>query len=702
MLPQTPKTPVDTRQSNDSGVNGTQKRLKNTVKGQLIMTGCALLLVIVLIFAMSVAWFTNVAQTGGLQFQTEAWGFDIENIKISQTGAMYQLSPGSVGFVPLTIDNSSSSSAVNAVVNIDKTGIRPEMQQRIFFYVDAAETYSFGTNDEVSAEAEGISALAENEGTYTETVTRIYLGSEEAESYKYSVPAGEILTLTEAYYSDAPLKWEWVYDMTGYYFRGTVEEAGVVVSEYLRPIRYDLNDAVFDLEPTENYGQLVRVGDKPLSAFLKEIFDTDGYEGTLALTDGEIDPQAYVKIGNRVYYKVSVDEDGQGIWAYLCNYTDTKAAGEYDNALSETEAEQMIVTVKVTVSNVESKTTTVSTVEDLRDMMQSNEDQVIRLSQDVTASEPFVVPENVSATVDLNGHTIVYSGGETAYSLFTVPQGAELTLVNGELHGNGDDNSGTSATETTAISCMGGKATISGLKVTGFDTAVFADDRNTGTDSVIKISDCDFDTNSTAVFVYGNGSETSNQSRIIIQKSKIKSNYIGISGQGTNKADDQRWGTELVVANSEIEGRWAGIYQPQQQSSTTIYGCTIRGYTGIAVKGGTVNIYASEITGTGEHAEAGASSSGWTDTGDGVYVEASYGWGATVVLRGMGNRVESKNGYALELFGVSGKGPGKLLVEGGTHVSELGKIKWNEIGTFTILDGTVVSDSPQGEESANG
>ena len=249
---------------------------------------------------------------------------------------------------------------------------------------------------------------------------------------------------------------------------------------------------------------------------------------------------------------------------------------------------------------------------------------------------------------------------------------------------------------------MGGKAAISGLKVTGFDTAVFADDRNTGTDSTIKISGCVFDTNSTAVFVYGNGSETPNQSRVIIQNSNIKSQYIGISGQGTNQAEDQRWGTDLVVSNSEIEGRWAGMYQPQQQSSTTIYGCKISGYTGIAVKGGTVNIYASEITGTGDHAEAGASSSGWTDTGDGVYIEASYGWSATVALRGMGNQVKSEKGYALELFGVVGKGPGKLLVEGGTYSGELGKCEWNDIGTFTILDGTVVSDTLQGEESVNG
>ena len=692
MLPQTPKTPVNTKQPDDAGADRAQKRLKSTVKGQLIMTAGALLLVVVLIFAMSVAWFTNVAQTSGLQFQTEAWGFDIEKIQISQTGAMSHLSPGSVGFVPLTIDNSSSSSGINAVVNIDKREINPEMQKRIFLYVDTARTYSFGTGEEA----------------YTETVSRIYLGNEETESYKYFIPGGEMLTLTEAYYSDVPLKWEWVYDMEGYYFRGTVVKGatGAEISEYLRPIQYDLNDAVFDsdFESSENYGQLVSVGETPLPVFLKNIFDTDGYEGTLALTEnGEIDPQAYVKIGNRVYYKVSVDENGQGIWAYLCNYTDTKDAGTYDNSLSEAEAEQMTVTVTVTVNNVESEKVTASSEEELRDMIRNNAGQVIQLRQNVTVSAPFEVPQKVSATVDLNGYSITYNGEETAYSMFTVPQGAELTLVNGELHGgNRAVSSDASVTETTAITCMGGKAAISGLKVTGFDTAVFADDRNTGTDSTIKISGCVFDTNSTAVFVYGNGSETPNQSRVIIQNSNIKSQYIGISGQGTNQADDQRWGTDLVVANSEIDGCWAGIYQPQQQSSTTIYGCKISGYTGIAVKGGTVNIYASEITGTGDHAEAGASSSGWTDTGDGVYIEASYGWSATVALRGMGNQVKSEKGYALELFRVDGKGPGKLLVEGGTYDGKLGKSAWNDIGTFTILDGTVVSDTLQGEESVNG
>ena len=230
------------------------ERMGGAVKGQLIMAGVALLLVVVMTFAMTVAWYTNVVQTGGLQFQTEAWGFDLADIQVADPEVIYKISPGAAGFVPLTINNSTGAEKILAVVNVSKSmetdtadldsaagenitvtdaaidntaptdmtvDVTEELRKRVFFYVDTPQTYRFG----------------EGEYVQEETVSRVYLGNEETESYQYIVEAGDILVLTEAYYSDVPLKWERVFDMEGYYFRGTVSEDTVSVEEYLRPIK---------------------------------------------------------------------------------------------------------------------------------------------------------------------------------------------------------------------------------------------------------------------------------------------------------------------------------------------------------------------------------------------------------------------------------------------------------------------------------
>ena len=62
----------------------------------------------------------------------------------------------------------------------------------------------------------------------------------------------------------------------------------------------------------------------------------------------------------------------------------------------------------------------------------------------------------------------------------------------------------------------------------------------------------------------------------------------------------------------------------------------ITGFTGLAVKGGTVNVINSTVNGIGTtHTPPAFSNSGWTDTGDGIYVETNYGWEAVVNIGGV-------------------------------------------------------------------
>lgn len=659
----------------ENGSSEAVVQMKHAVQRQIALVCGAVLLIMVLIFAMSVAWYTNVSQTGGLTFETESWGFDQNKIKISKTDETYAVAPGASGLVPLTVDNTDSADAIRAVVNIKKTDIMDtELQKRIFFYADTPKTYVFASKENGDAEDR------------SETVPRVWLGTDSIESYPYEIQGGEKLTLTQEFSSDVPIRWMWVYDMEGYYFRGTVKDDQVTVDEYLRPLEYDLDQAVFDeTEGSATSGQLLRIGTQSRMDFLKEIFDADGYDGSLKLKDGEVDASQITKAGGKVYYKVAVGDDGSGIWAYLNTWEEIQKGLEYDNALSKKDTPvQVTATVQVTVQNVAAQKVEAADTEQLKALLESGTDQVISLTGDMAVAEPLELSADQNARIDLNGYTLSYGGSADAYCAFVVPEGADLTLLNGTLSSNGKVSSNAANISSIAVEARGGNLIMSGIKVSGFDTAVSVDDRDAESDSVVKISGCDFDTNSSAVSVFGNGSKSEARSRMIIEDSKIKSGYIGITGQGTNKKGDERWGTSLTLIHDEIEGYWAALYQPQQQSDTVMKNCTLKGYTGMAVKGGSVTAYSCFFEGTGEHGGARNSGGDWNDTGDGVYVEATYGWSATVLLRGRDNIVKSHHSYAVELFGEEGKGPGKLVTEGGTYNGEQGTSNWNEIGSFSV------------------
>ena len=655
--------------------NNTQAiQMKRSVERQIALVAGAFLLIVVLIFVMSVAWYTNVSQTGSLTFQTEAWGFDTNKITAG-SDTKYQISPGSTGIVPLTIDNSDSADGIRAIVTVDKTDMDVmDLRKRIFFYVDTPKTYTF--------------ASASGGAARTETVSRVWIGSDPSENYTYTVNGGEKLTLTEEYASDVPLKWMWVYDMEGYYFRGKVTDDEAEVTEYLRPLEYDLDQAVFDETEGTSKGQLVKIGSKTVGKYLQEITDADGFDGTLTLDDNNNMPASseMKTINGKVYYRIAVDENDEGIWAYLCTYDEIQKGIEYDSSLASNSVNAP-ATIKVTVQNQTLAKTEVSDVKDLEEKLKAPQGQVLKLTQNLSVSNPVEIPENQETRIDLNGYALTYTDSTaSAYSLFTVPDDAALTLMNGSIVGNGKGSGDSQVVSSVAVKSHGGSIVMSGVEVRDVDSAVFVEDNVTDQDSVVKITGCTFDTKASSVNIYGNGSKSEAKSRVIIEDSKITSQYIGVVGQGSVKPNPELWGTDVVLINDEISGYWAALYQPQQQSDTVIKGCTMTGYTGIVVKGGSVTVYDSTITGTGQHAEAKAAGGGWTDTGDGVYVEATYGWSASVLLRGNGNTITSKNSYAVELFGVKDRGPGKILTDGGIYNGERGVSNWNEIGTFEVKE----------------
>lgn len=650
--------------SKEEKINNIELKLKKRIRLQIFVLVVTVFVVIVLIFAMTAAWFTNVAKTSDLVFKTESWGFDAEKIQLSETAI--PIAPGKSGIVPLTIDNSDGTESVEIGITISKTSVDSEMdeelQKRIFFYVEAQ-----GTDDE------------------EEISQRVYLATSAPHNYVYTILPGQRLLMDEMYYNDLPLRWEWVYDMLGYYFRGTIdaeaEENKVHIDEYVRPIEYDFEKAVFDVEEASpTYQQLLRVGTESTEEFLEDISSTDGYEGT-------IDIEETVTVDNKVYYPVEVDEHGYGMWAYLCTLDEIKAGIEYDTGLANSEEEiTATATIILTAHNIPAKIESVSTEADFEAALLDENVDVIELNTDILSGK--VIGFNSGKKViNLNGYTMQYTGLEPQFNFITVSDGATLTVTNGQVQGESISTTAASV-KTAAFELKDGNLLLNDVMVSGFDCSVYVEDNkaeNAG-DSTVQITHCNLKADQYALILQGNGAATGNITKAIVYDSVLTSKYnVAITGQG----NDDRWGTELMLAKSEISGYYAGIYQPQKSSVTTISQCKISGNTGIAVKGGTVHIYESEIRGTGEVAtdKAAAAGSGFVDTGDAVYVEAVYNWPVTVYLKDE-NTIVSDKAYAVELFGQEDKGPGKIVIYDGTFNGQQGSAAWNGYGFFEIFDGT--------------
>ena len=192
--------------------------LKRTALHKGLLAVAALVLALVMLFTMTAAWYKNVVQTSGLVFHVEQWGLDSS---VNVTDELIGAAPGDSGLIHLTVDNTSDGiiGVSLAVGKGDMYNDLADMRKRIYFYIDD-RAYRHG-----------------------EHTPRVYLNS--VETYSYTVLPVRSLELGEKG-NAAPLKWEWVFDVLGYYFRGTVTtDTAAVVSEYLRPVEYRLDDATF-------------------------------------------------------------------------------------------------------------------------------------------------------------------------------------------------------------------------------------------------------------------------------------------------------------------------------------------------------------------------------------------------------------------------------------------------------------------------
>lgn len=313
---------------NDGRQRGNVAALEAARKNVVRQAALAVLLIVqlvVLLFAITAAWYTNIVQTNDLVFETSEWGFE-GSVQLGEEPI--KAAPGDEGMIPFTAVNNSDE-VTEVSVNISKKSMDLEMQQRIYFYADTSKLPSDEDMERVYLRND-------------EEMERVYLS--DTSSYTYILPGQGSLTLTEEECNDVPLKWQWVYDLLGYYVLGVVtEEDGPFVEEYLRPIEYDYDEILTTFD--EQDGTLATIdGVTSAEDFLLQVSQSDGYEGTINL-DGAVGG----------YYPVEVDESGYGVWAYLCNYTEILQNTEYDTLLGSGEITISNFTAKATVSAQNSK-----------------------------------------------------------------------------------------------------------------------------------------------------------------------------------------------------------------------------------------------------------------------------------------------------------------------------------------------------------
>lgn len=571
----------------------------------------------VLLYSLTTAWYTNVAETTELVFETESWGFDGQ-VKALDTGLL--LAPGQSACAALSVTNDGEQ--INQItVTVDKSAMPEELQKRIYFYVPAEAKESDKTAD------------------------RVYLST--YGGYSYRVMPKSTLLLTADSAADAPVRCEWVYDVLGYYVYGTLDTKGQLITGregveapvYIRPVEYDYDKATFQDD------RLLTVDGAKVDDFVKALLAADGYKDA-----------GKTKVGD--YYAVNTTgtsgDEQTGLWLYLCTQPEIEAAtvldtriGTYRYLLEQKDEQGNSIaliadqtekygdvatlldgakaTIQIAGQNLRTSIADVTEVKSLTAALKQGES--VRLAGDMTLEEAVTIPADKDVIIDLNGKQLTTA--VVGQPVLESAPGSSITVLNGTIDGGSRD---------TAVQLVGSSAAFSGVTIQG---RLLIDDKNesneNGTVSVVRLSNCTLKTvgdEQVGVHVFGNGAASSSRTVLLVEDCTIESTFAGILGNGS----DDCYGTDIQVLNSTVKGKYAGIYQPQRGSRLLVQNSTVEGMTGIAVKGGTVTIQNCIVNGTAGKGflptedQVKASRNGWLDTGAGVYVEANYDWADEITL----------------------------------------------------------------------
>lgn len=598
--------------------------LKRTAIHKGLLAVAALTLAVVMLFAMTAAWYKNVVQTSGLLFHVDQWGLDSS---VNVTDELIGAAPGDSGRIDLSVDNTSDGiiSVSLAVSKGDMYNALADMRKRVFFYIDDM-VYRGG-----------------------EHTPRVYLNSVEA--YSYTVLPAQNLVLGENG-NAAPLMWEWVFDVLGFYFYGTVTPTTEAeIAEYLRPVEYRLDQATF------RDGELETVdGTTTPAAFLEQLSDRDGYEGTVTTSVTSDD--------GRVYYPVTVNEDGEGVWIYLCDLGEIEYETVVDTTLGSAEADtdrQFETCLHVTAQQRQLEVIEVATEAQLSDALNDNLHDMVQLTGNVALSSSLKVGGIHEKILDLNGHSL----SAQANAVVEVEEGSSLTMLNGTLQGSGTSSA-------YGLTVTGGDVALSNVTITDTAQAVRIWDPNASyNDSRVTLTGCTIRCSSIGVHMRGNGSKTVADTVLIIDDCLIDSDgYYALTGSGNTDTS----GTDIHVRNSTLRSvNGSAIYHPQRDSTLLVENSLLESFTAVTIKGGTATFVDTRIHGVAceglTPAEPGFAGSGYVDTGAGVYVETGYNYPSTVTITG-DSEVTSVNADAV-LFYDSTNPLYTITVTGGKYSSDV-------------------------------
>ena len=579
--------------------------LKRSVIYKGLLALAALVLALVMLFTMTAAWYKNVVQTSGLIFHVDQWGLDSSvNIQDELIGA----APGDSGQIQMSVENTSDG-VISVTLDVSKGDLYndlADLRKRLFFYIDD---------------------MAYRGGEHT---PRVYLNS--METYSYTVLPEHQLVLG-GNGNAAPLMWEWVFDVLGYYFYGTVTpDTKASVAEYLRPVEYTLDHATF------RDGRLTTVdGTTTPAAFLAALSEDDGYAGTVTTTVTASD--------GRVYYPVTVDDAGEGVWIYLCNLGEIEYETMADTKLgASAESDRQFETyLHVTAQQKQLSVTQVATEEQLKAALSDNTTDMVQLTGSVALSSVLQMKPTREKILNLDGHTLSTS----ANTLMKIEEDVSLTVLDGTLQGNG-------SASAYGLEIVGGDVAMSHVTITDTAQGVRVMDNTAKyNDSRVTMTDCTVYSTVAGIQIRGNGAATAGDTHLIMDRCVIESSgYYALTGNGNNDA----YGTNVLIRNCTMRvtgSSGTAIYHPQRDSVLLVEDSVLEGFTTVAVKGGTVTLMDTQVTAS---TRAGMTpqppafdGSGYADTGAAVYVETGYNQPCTVTIGG-DSQVTSANAAALMLY----------------------------------------------------
>lgn len=266
------------------------------------------------------------------------------------------------------------------------------------------------------------------------------------------------------------------------------------------------------------------------------------------------------------------------------------------------------------------------------DAINNSKDNTAILINDFTGVDSFSALSGTNGTVNLNGKTFT----TTSEAFYFAYSNVEMTIKNGTINAISDKPN-----ENTNLGFIGDPAQdVSNIKLTLKDV-------------------------------------------------NIESNYYrGIDLHGTDK------NLHLTLDNSTLtmtNKESYGIYIPSQESSVTLKNnSTIEAGTGIAVKGGTVNVENSHIFSNGkEYIPSTGTQSGFDETGDAIYVDGSYNFPIKINVKN--SEVISENAEAIrDLFVSTSATDTKIVAESGKFSSNVMKYVPKEKASLKVDSNYVI------------